>query len=124
MDVRSRLSENSSSSQEQDAGKTDTSSNDEEDVITDTTREPLVGVPKLRRENAFRVTETSTRHKSLMFTPEEDKFLKAGLKRHGFGQWKAILTDPDFQFQKGRTTNSLLSRAARRFGSYSKSTQR
>ena len=86
MDVRSRLSENSSSSQEQDVGKTDTSSNDEEDVITDTTREPLVGVPKLRRENAFRVTETSTRRKSLMFTPEEDKFLKAGLKRHGFGQ--------------------------------------
>ncbi|CAH3184466.1 unnamed protein product [Porites lobata] len=124
MDVRSRLSENSSSSQEQDVGRTDTSSNDEEDVITDTKREPLVGVPKLRRENAFRVTETSTRRKSLMFTPEEDKFLKAGLKRHGFGQWKAILTDPDFQFQKGRTANSLLSRAARRFGSYSKSTQR
>ncbi|CAH3146189.1 unnamed protein product, partial [Porites lobata] len=71
MDVRSRLSENSSSSQEQDVGKTDT----------------------------------------LMFTPEEDKFLKAGLKRHGFGQWKAILTDPDFQFQKGRTANSLLSQA-------------
>ncbi|CAH3165117.1 unnamed protein product [Porites evermanni] len=124
MDVRSRLSENSSSSQEQDVGKTDTSSNDEEDVITDTTREPLVGVPKLRGENAFRVTETSTRWKSLMFTPEEDKFLKAGLKRYGFGQWKAILTDPDFQFQKGRTANSLLSRAARRFGSYSTSMQR
>ena len=124
MNVRSRLSENSSSLKEQDVGKTDTSSNDEEDVTTDTTREPLVGVPKLRRENAFRVTETSTRRKSLMFTPEEDKFLKAGLKRHGFGQWKAILTDPDFQFQKGRTANSLLSRATRRFGSYSKSTQR
>ena len=59
MDVRSRLSENSSSSQEQDVGKTDTSFNDE-DVITDITRERLVGVPKLRRENAFTVTETST----------------------------------------------------------------
>ncbi|CAH3170699.1 unnamed protein product [Porites lobata] len=106
MDVRSRPSENSNSSQEQDV------------------RYPLVGVPKLRRENAFRVTDTSTRRKSLMFTPVEDKFLKAGLKRHGFGQWKAILTDPDFQFQKGRTANSPLSRAARRFGSYSKSTQR
>ena len=45
MDVRSRLSENSSSSKEQDLGKTDTSSNDKEGVITDTTREPLVGVP-------------------------------------------------------------------------------
>ena len=112
MDVRSRLSENSSSSQEQDVGKTDTSSNDEEHVITDTTREPLVGVPKLRRENAFSATEASKRRKSLIFTPEEDKFLKAGLKRHGFGQWKAILTDPDFQFQKVRAANCLLSRAA------------
>ena len=100
MDVRSRLSENSSSSQEQDVGKTDTSS------------------------NAFRVTETSTRRKCLMFIPAEDKFLKAGLERPGFGQWKAMLTDPDFQFQNGRTANSLLSRAVRRFGSYSKSTQR
>ena len=45
MAVRSRLPENSSSSQEQDFGNTDTSSNDKEDVITDTTREPLVGVP-------------------------------------------------------------------------------
>ena len=45
MDVRSRLSENSSSSQEQDFGKTDTYSNDKEDVTTHTTREPLVGVP-------------------------------------------------------------------------------
>ena len=88
MDVRSRLSENSSFSQEQDVGKTDTSSNDEEDVITDTTREPLIGVPKLRRENAFRVAETSARRKSLMFTPEEDRFLKAGLKWHGFGNGK------------------------------------
>ena len=34
MDVRSRLSDNSCSSQEQDVGKTDTSSNDEEGVIT------------------------------------------------------------------------------------------
>ena len=45
MAVRSRLHKNSSSSQEQDFGNTDTSSNDKEDVITDTTREPLVGVP-------------------------------------------------------------------------------
>ena len=59
MGVRPRLSENSSSSQEQHVSKTDTSSNDEEDVITDATREPLVLVPKLRRENSFRLTETS-----------------------------------------------------------------
>ena len=101
MDVRSRLSENSSSSQEQDVGKTDTSSNDEEDVLTDTTREPLVGVPKLRRENAFRMTETSARRKNLMLTPRKTiKFLKAGLKLHGFGQCKAILTAPTFSSKR------------------------
>jgi len=55
-----------------------------------------------------------------MFTPEEDKSLKLGLKRYGFGQWKAILRDPDFHFHEGSTPNSLLSRAARKFASYSK----
>ena len=55
-----------------------------------------------------------------MFTPEEDDYLKAGIERHGYGQWKAIVRDPEFRFQKGRTANSLLSRAARRFGSLSK----
>ena len=88
MDVRSRLSENSSSSQEQDVGKTDTSSNDEEDVITDTTREPLVGVPKLRRENAFTVTETRTWRKSLMFTPRETNFSKLDLNGTDLGNGK------------------------------------
>ena len=103
IDVRSRLSENSSFSQEQDVGKTDMSANDEEeDVITDSTREPLVGVPKLRSENAFRVTETSARRKSLMFTPEEDRFLKAGLKRHGFGQWESDSNRPRISVPKGK----------------------
>ena len=51
--MRSRLSENLSSSQEQEVEKTDTSSNDEADEIA----EPLEGVPRLRRENAVQVTE-------------------------------------------------------------------
>ena len=88
MDVRSRLSENSNSSQEQDVGKTDTSSNDEEDVITERTRKPLVVVPKLRRENAFRVTETGTRQKSLMFTPRKTDFLKLDVSSTALGNGK------------------------------------
>ena len=64
MDVRSRLSENSSSSQEQDVGKTDTSS------------------------NAFRVTETSTRRKSLMFIPRKTNFSKLDLNSMDFGNGK------------------------------------
>ena len=88
MDVRSRLSENSNSSQEQDVGKTDTSSNDEEDVITERTRDPLVVVPKLRRENAFRVTETGTRRKSLMFTPRKTDLLKLDVSSTALGNGK------------------------------------
>ena len=47
------------------------------------------------------------RKKVLFFTTEEDNFLSAGIKRHGFGQWSAI--------QEGRTANSLLSRALRKY---------
>ena len=45
-----------------------------------------------------------------MFTPEEDSYLKAGIERHSYGQWKAILRDSEFHFQEGWTANSLLSR--------------
>ena len=49
------------------------------------------------------------RKKALLFTTEEDNFLRAGIKRHGFGQWSAILKYPQYKFQEGRTANSLLS---------------
>ena len=121
MEVRSRLSDKSTSSPDQNAGNSDT---DELDMSMETQPERLEGVPRLRREVAFRQTEIVARRQNLMFTPEEDKYLKAGLRRHGFGHWKAILRDPEFHFQKGRTANSLLSRTARRFGSPSKSRHR
>ena len=47
----------------------------------------------------------------LKFTKEEDDFLKEGIAKHGFGQWTAILRDDDFQFQGGRTADSLKKRA-------------
>ena len=47
----------------------------------------------------------------LKFTAEEDEFLKKGIRRHGFGQWTAILRDSDFKFQDGRTADSLKKRA-------------
>ena len=120
LDVRSRLSGNSASSEDQSGSKTDTSSNHEGEKITETPPKRLSGVPRLKRENAFIVTDFPARKKSLMFTPEEDNYLKAGIERHGYGQWKAILRDSEFHFQEGWTANSLLSRAARRFGSLSK----
>ena len=120
IDVRLRLSGNSASSEDQNGSKTDTSSNDEGETIAETPPKRLSGVPRLKRENAFIATDFPARKKSLMFTPEEDNYLKAGIERHGYSQWKAIIRDPEFRFQEGRTANSLLSRAARRFGSLSK----
>ena len=50
-------------------------------------------------------------HHVLKFTKEEDHFLKEGITMHGFGQWTVIFRDYDFQFQDGRTVNSLKKRA-------------
>ena len=100
IDVRSRLSGNSASSEDQNGSKTDTSSNDEGEKITETPPKRLSGVPRLKRENAFIVTDFPARKKSLMFTPEEDNYLKAGIDRHGYGQWKAILRDSEFHFKR------------------------
>ena len=47
----------------------------------------------------------------LKFTTEEDNFWKEEIAKHGFGQWTAILRDDDFQFQDGRTADSLKKRA-------------
>ena len=47
----------------------------------------------------------------LKFTANEDHFLQKGIDRYGFGQWTAILRDPDYEFQDGRTADSLKKRA-------------
>ena len=47
----------------------------------------------------------------LKFTKKEDDFLKEGITKHGFGQWTAILRYDDFQFQDGRTADSLKKKA-------------
>ena len=48
--MRSRLSGNSASSQDQNGSKTDISSNDEGETIAETPPERLSGVPRLKRE--------------------------------------------------------------------------
>ena len=55
------------------------------------------------------------KRKILLFTADEDKYLRAGINCHGYGHWSAILRDPRYKFQKGRTANSLLNRALRKF---------
>ena len=47
----------------------------------------------------------------LKFTADEDEFLKKGIDKHGFGQWTAILRDPDYNFREGRMADSLKKRA-------------
>ena len=39
------------------------------------------------------------RKRPMRFTDDEDRFLKRGLKKHGFGRWKCILEDSHFTFQ-------------------------
>src|SRR6056300_1324318 len=48
----------------------------------------------------------SKKKKIMLFSSEEDDCLKAGIQRHGFGQWSLILRDAEYNFQNGRTANS------------------
>lgn len=52
--------------------------------------------------------------RKLLFTPEEDEFLRNGINRHGRGKWVAILNDPSYTFKPGRSPNSLLYRASKK----------
>ena len=52
------------------------------------------------------------RQKKVPFSSIEDKFLKAGIKKHGTS-WKAILTDQEFKFHPSRKTATLCQRARR-----------
>ena len=76
--------------------------------------EPVQNVNSSPKEDALpkRIlrSQRNIRH-VLKFTTEEDSFLKEGITKHGFGQWTAILRDDDFQFQDGRTADSLKKRA-------------
>ena len=51
----------------------------------------------------------------LKFTTDEDEFLKKGISRHGFGQWTAILRDPELKFQTGRVADALKKKAELKF---------
>ena len=51
----------------------------------------------------------------LKFSTEQDDLLKKGITKHGFGQWTAILRDPNFKFHERRTTDPLKKRAGLKF---------
>jgi hypothetical protein len=47
------------------------------------------------------------------FSSLEDKWISDGLKKHGPGQWTAILKDPDYCFHPSRKNKTLQTRAKR-----------
>ena len=58
-----------------------------------------------------RIVMQRNHRRMLKFKSNEDDCLKQGINRHGFSQWTAILRDPDYIFQEGRTVDSLKNRA-------------
>ena len=55
--------------------------------------------------------ENSINPKTKRFTEEEDKFIKSGIEKYGFGNWKRILVDPEYTFHESRTRDTLRMRA-------------
>ena len=78
--------------------------------LTDSTESKSVP-PKGDAPPTSRLQFQRSHRRVLKFTADEDEFLKKGIHKHGFGQWTAILRDPDYQFQKGRMADSLKKRA-------------
>ena len=79
------------------------------------TEEPKNAPPKTDSFETKQLRIQRNQRRVLKFTADEDNFLKEGLKRHGIGQWTAILRDPDFKFQDGRVGDSLKKRAELKF---------
>ena len=77
--------------------------------------EPKSAPPKTDSFETKQLRIQRNQRRVLKFTADEDNFLKEGLKRHGIGQWTAILRDPDFKFQDGRVGDSLKKRAELKF---------
>ena len=63
--------------------------------------------PKIDTPHSNRLLSQGHQRRPLRFTTDEDDLLKRGIDKHGFGQWTAILRDPDFRFQKGRLADCL-----------------
>ena len=79
------------------------------------TEEPKSAPPKTDSFETKQLRIQRNQRRVLKFTADEDNFLKEGLKRHGIGQWTAILRDPDFKFRDGRVGDSLKKRAELKF---------
>ena len=53
---------------------------------------------------------SNTKSKAVLFSKKEDQNFLQGLKRHGHGNWVAILRDPLLDFHASQTPNALTKR--------------
>ena len=66
--------------------------------------------------NTLKEFKNSERRTRVPFTPEEDSFIRKGIKRHGFGHWTEILRSFKDNFRGSRTVDSIKKRAEKLFG--------
>ena len=55
--------------------------------------------------------ENAINPKTKRFTEEEDKFIKSGVEKYGYGNWKRILVDSEYTFHSSRTRDAIRMRA-------------
>ena len=60
--------------------------------------------------------KNSEQIKPVLFTPEDDSFIRKGIKKHGFGHLKAILRSFKDSFKSSRTVDSIKKRPEILFG--------
>ena len=66
--------------------------------------------------NTLKEFKNSKRRTRVPFTPEEDSFIRKGIKKHGFGHWTEILRSFKDNFRSSRTVDSIKKRAEKLFG--------
>ena len=64
-----------------------------------------------KRKVTMQQNEIRSKRIRISFTVDGDRFITAGIKKHGFGGWTAILKDPDYNFLVIRTCDSIMKRA-------------
>lgn len=80
-------------------------------TIEDVTKEYTT---RLREEKDSESSKPSQKHR--LWDEREHEYLMEGVKRFGMGNWKKILTCPDYHFKSGRTAVDLKDRFRRKHG--------
>ena len=78
------------------------------DVIYSNTTDTVIS--KKGSSTSRSLSISNTKSKAVLFNKKEDQNLLQGLKRHGHGNWVAILRDPLLDFHASRTPDTLTKR--------------